>query len=112
MELAIETSPHTRVSTGLSSRIDAMSHENNAVVWFLGWAALTSSVGLYPGQFYSWGKEKSLAGPSRGCRWMRLRCHLVQGKILHYVAWCVVMVQPPIVKDGWVDSKNAFSQSC
>jgi len=40
----------------------------------------------------------------------------VLGKILHYteccVAQCVVMMQPPIVDDGWTDTSNAFSESC
>ena len=38
------------------------------------------------------------------------------GKILHYAERCVarrvVMVQPPIVDDGWADMSNVFSQSC
>ncbi|GFS78694.1 hypothetical protein TNCV_3148691 [Trichonephila clavipes] len=47
---------------------------------------------------------------------MRQRCHIVLGKILHYVerciAHCVAMGQPPIVKNSWADTNNAYSQSC
>lgn len=47
---------------------------------------------------------------------MRQRYDILPGKILHCVepcvSWRVVMVQPPIVGDGWADMNNAFSQSC
>ncbi|GFV36511.1 uncharacterized protein TNCV_2260301 [Trichonephila clavipes] len=67
-------------------------------------------------RYHFWEEKKGLVGLSQGCRGMRQCCHIVLGKILHYAERCaircVVMVQPPIVSDGWMDTKNVFSQSC
>ncbi|GFY80169.1 hypothetical protein TNIN_318881 [Trichonephila inaurata madagascariensis] len=66
-------------------------------------------------RFYSWEQKNIWRCQVGAVKGLRQRFHIVLSKILHFeercVARCVVMVQPPIVSNGWADTNNALSQS-